>query len=67
MSLILSLQDLIKVQINERSYNFNVLLLTLAIILPLNYYNFFPSMSTLMKTTTLSGCIENKLFSSDLT
>lgn len=40
MSLILLLQDLIKVQINEGSYNFNVLLLTQAITLLLNYHTF---------------------------
>lgn len=62
MSLILLLQDLIKVQINERSYNFNVLLLTQAVTLLLNYYTSLLRVSTLMKTTTLSGCIGKEAF-----
>lgn len=62
MSLILALQDLIKVQINERSYNFNELLLAQAITLPLNYYTSLLSMNILMKITTLGGCTRKQAF-----
>jgi len=62
MSLILPLQHLIKVQINERSYNINVLLLTQAITLSLNYHTSLPSTSTLMKTKILNGCTGKEVF-----
>lgn len=65
MSLILLLQDLIKVQINEGSYNFNVLLLTQAITLLLNYYTFSVRSEHFNENNNFKWLYRKKPFSRD--